>query len=81
MALSLEMNLYDYVFEKLKFIELHNVVLSLNKGVIEIHCLCENRIVNEVRDEVIKEGVSYDVNLKTNRIITMNGKGVHVLVY
>lgn len=60
-ALSLEMSLYDYVFEELKFIELHNEVLSLNKGVIKIHCLCGNRILNEVRDEVVKEGVSYDV--------------------
>lgn len=60
-ALSLEMSLYDYVFEELNFTELHNEVLSLNKGVIKIHCLCGSRIVNEVKGEVIKEGVSYDV--------------------
>ena len=60
-AISLEMSLYDYVFEELEFVELHNEVFSLNKGVIKIHCLCGNRIVDEVKGKVVKEGISYDV--------------------
>ncbi len=60
-SLSLEMSLYDYVFDILGLEELHNEVFSLNTGVIKLHEACGSRIINEVKGEVEKEGVSYDV--------------------
>ncbi len=60
-AISLEMSLYDYVFENLGFDELHNEVFSLNKGVIKLHEACGSHVVKEVKGEVEKEGVKYDI--------------------
>lgn len=60
-ALSLEMSLYDYVFESLGFEELHNEVFSLNAGVVKLHEACGSYIVKEVKGEIEKEGVAYDI--------------------
>lgn len=61
LAISLEMSLYDYVFDVLKLEELHNEVFSLNAGVVKLHLACGSHIVCEVKDEVEKEGVKYDI--------------------
>jgi UDP-4-amino-4,6-dideoxy-N-acetyl-beta-L-altrosamine N-acetyltransferase len=61
LALSLEMSLYDYVFDVLDFNELHGEIFSLNEGVIKLHLLCGSHITKEVNGEVEKEGVKYDV--------------------
>lgn len=61
LAISLEMSLFDYVFNKLGFIELHNEVLSLNDGVIKLHIACGEHIVYENIGEVEKKGIKYDV--------------------
>ncbi len=61
LALSLEMSLYDYVFDVLGFSELHNEVFSLNEGVIKLHQACGSRIVNEVKGEVVKNDIAYDI--------------------
>ena len=61
LALSLEMSLYDYVFDALGFEEIHNEAFSLNEGVIKLHQMCGNAIVKVVPGEVEKEGVSYDI--------------------
>ena len=61
LAISLEMSLYDYVFDVLGFTELHNEVLSLNEGVVKLHIACGSHVVKEVQAEVEKEGVRYDV--------------------
>ena len=55
------MSLYDYVFDVLKLEELHNEVFSLNAGVVKLHLACGSHIVCEVKDEVEKEGVKYDI--------------------
>lgn len=60
-ALSLEMSLYDYVFDTLSFTEIHNEVFSLNAGVIKLHEACGNVIVREEKGGVEKNGVFYDV--------------------
>lgn len=60
-ALSLEMNMYDYVFDVLKKRAVYGDVFSLNKGVIQLHKLCGCEIVEEKRNHVCKEGVWYDV--------------------
>ena len=61
LAISLEMSLYDYVFDVLDFEELHNEVFSLNEGVIKLHLACGSHIDKEVRGEIEKEGIAYDI--------------------
>jgi RimJ/RimL family protein N-acetyltransferase len=61
LAVSLEMSLYDYVFDVLNFNELRGEVFSLNEGVIKLHLICGSHITKEVKGEVEKEGVKYDV--------------------
>lgn len=60
-AISLEMSLYDYVFDVLGFDELHSEVFSINEGVIKLHLACGCRIVKQVPGEVEKEGILYDI--------------------
>ena len=61
LAISLEMSLYDYVFDTLEFTELHNEVFALNEGVWKLHLACGDKITEVVKGEVQKEGVSYDI--------------------
>lgn len=60
-ALSLEMSLYDYVFDVLKKRAVYGDVFSLNRGVIQLHKLCGCEVVEEKKGHVSKGGVSYDV--------------------
>lgn len=61
LALSLEMSLYDFVFDDLGFRSLHNEVFSLNEGVIKLHKLCGSEIVRIGEKEVCKNGTYYDI--------------------
>jgi len=61
LAISLEMSLYDYVFDVLGFSEIHSEVFKLNEGVWKLHTACGCRIVRETVGEVEKEGVAYDI--------------------
>ena len=61
LAISLEMSLYDYCFDILGFKEVHNEVFKLNEGVWKLHMACGNRVVEEVKGEVEKEGILYDI--------------------
>ncbi len=61
LAMALEMSLYDYVFDELKFREIRSEVLSLNRAVIKLHQVCGNAVIREGKGEVIKKGVAYDV--------------------
>lgn len=60
-ALSLEMSMYDYVFQILKKRAVYGDVFTLNKGVIQLHRLCGCEIVEEKKRHVCKEGIWYDV--------------------
>ena len=61
LALALEMNLYDHIFDVLGKKALVGDIFTLNKGVIQLHLLCGSRIVEEKKNHVCKEGVWYDV--------------------
>lgn len=61
LALSLEMSLYDYIFDSLGKRALIGDIFTLNKGVIQLHLLCGSRIVEEKKQHVCKAGVWYDV--------------------
>lgn len=69
LAVSLEMSLYDYVFDVLGFKELQGEVFSLNDAVIRLHLACGSHITEERKREVEKDGVYYDV---THLCITSN---------
>lgn len=60
-ALSLEMSLYDYIFDNLHKTALISDVFTLNKGVIQLHLLCGCEITEEKKSHVSKGGQSYDV--------------------
>lgn len=59
LAISLELSLYDYVFEKMNFEKLHSAMLSFNSGVIKLHELCGCRI--DGLGKIEKNGIKYDV--------------------
>ncbi len=61
LALSLEMSLYDYIFDVLGLKELYGGVFSLNVGVIKLHLACGSSILREAKGEVVKNGISYDI--------------------
>lgn len=61
LAISLEMSLYDYVFDVLKLKELHNEIFSVNESVIKLHLMCGSHIIEEVIGEVEKAGVMFDI--------------------
>lgn len=61
LALSLEMSLYDYIFDELHKNALYGDIFTLNQGVIRLHQICGSEIVEEKKGHVCKEGVSYDV--------------------
>ncbi len=61
LALSLEMSLYDYIFDMLGKKALVGDIFTLNKGVIQLHLLCGSQIVEEKKHHVCKNGEWYDV--------------------
>jgi RimJ/RimL family protein N-acetyltransferase len=60
-AISLEMSLYDYIFDVLGKNALYGDIFTLNQGVIKLHLMCGSEIVEEKKNHVCKEGVYYDV--------------------
>lgn len=60
-ALSLEMSLYDYIFDVLHREALISDVFTLNKGVIQLHLLCGCEILEEKKAHICKGGEYYDV--------------------
>lgn len=60
-ALSLEMSMYDYVFDTLGKNAVYSDVFTLNQGVIQLHKMCGCEVVEEKKKHILKEGVYYDV--------------------
>ena len=65
LAISLELSIYEYVFERMEFEEIHSEVFSVNAGVVKLHQLCGCRIEKIVKEKVHKEGKKYDVTYLT----------------
>ncbi len=61
LAMYLEWNLYDYVFNILGLNKLYNEVLSINEGVIKLHQMCGSKIDSILKNQVNKKGQYYDV--------------------
>lgn len=62
-AVSLEMSLYQYLFEVLGLECIYNEALSINKGVIQLHKMCGNHVVEEKKELVEKNQKKYDVTV------------------
>ena len=60
-ALTLEMSLYDYIFDMLHKETLISDVFTLNKGVIQLHLLCGCEVMEEKKAHICKNGIFYDV--------------------
>ncbi len=61
LAISLEMSMYNYVFNVLGFNEVYGDVLSQNEWVIRLHEFCGAHIDHVDKDKIEKNGVSYNV--------------------
>lgn len=63
LALYLEWNLYDYVFEKLGLHKLCNETFVLNAQVVRLHKLCGSKEDGIMREHIYKNGKYYDVSV------------------
>jgi hypothetical protein len=61
LAISLEMNLYDYVFDTLGLQEVHGEVFRINRPILRLHLFCGCHVIEEKKEEVEKNGIFYDV--------------------
>lgn len=63
LAMYLEWNLYDYVFDILGLHKLCNETFLENKQVIKLHLLCGAKEDGIMRDQIHKNGVYHDVSV------------------
>lgn len=63
LAMALEWNLYDYVFDVLDMHKLEGEIFSFNKGVLRIHQMCGSEIEGVRKDHIFKNGEFYDVTV------------------
>lgn len=60
-AVSLEMSLYQYLFEVLEVERIFADVFSENKAVVQLHKMCRNQVIEERKNAVQKKEKNYDV--------------------
>lgn len=63
LAMALEWNLYDYVFDVLNLNKLTGEIFSFNKAVLRIHTMCGSEIEGELKNHIYKNGQFYDVTV------------------
>lgn len=63
LAMTLEWNLYDYVFETLKLHKLCNETFVENKYVIKLHQLCGSHEDGILREHIYKNGNYFDISV------------------
>lgn len=61
--MTIEWNLYDYVFDVLGMNKLEGEIFSFNKNVLRIHQMCGSNIEGELREHIFKNGNYYDVTV------------------
>lgn len=61
LAISLERSLYHYIFNNLAVDVVRNEPLRINKGVIKLHLLCDNKIDESVKKSIRKNGKEMEV--------------------
>lgn len=63
LAMYLEWNLYDYVFNVLNLHKLCNETFTENKQVVKLHLLCGGKEDGILREHIYKNGIYYDVSV------------------
>lgn len=63
LAVYLEWNLYDYVFDKLKLHKLCNETWVENQQVVKIHIMCGGKEDGIMRQHIYKDGHFHDVSV------------------
>lgn len=63
LAMALEWNLYDYVFDTLQLNKLCGEIFSFNKEVIRIHQMCGSQVEGVLRQHIYKNNSFHDVTL------------------
>ena len=63
LAMYLEWNLYNYVFDILKLHKLCNETFVENAQVVKLHLLCGSKQDGIMRDHIYKNGKFYDVSI------------------
>ena len=63
LAMALEWNLYDYVFDDLNLNKLEGEIFSFNKGVLRIHQMCGSEIEGVLKQHIYKNGEFFDVTV------------------
>lgn len=58
---TVQLNLIEYVFNKLKLVRFYSEVLSVNKRAINLHLKCGLEIEGIMKEHVFKNGEFYDV--------------------
>ena len=58
---TIQLNLIEYVFNKLKFVRFYSEVFSFNKGAINLHLKCGLEIEGTMKEHIFKNGEFYDV--------------------
>lgn len=61
LAIALQHNLYDYVFENLKLNRIYGYVIDNNKMVVKLLNLCGMQTEGQLKEHVNKDGVFHDV--------------------
>lgn len=61
LAIFLEWNLYDYVFDSLKLNKLYGQTFAENDGVVQLHCYCGNTEEGCLRQHIRKNGKFHDI--------------------
>lgn len=63
LAMALEWNLYDYVFDTLDLNKLEGEIFSFNKSVLRIHQMCGSTVEGILKEHICKNGIFYDVTV------------------
>lgn len=63
LAMFLEWNLYDYVFDVLGLHKLCNETFIENKQVVKLHIMCGGKEDGIMRDHICKNGIYHDVSI------------------
>ncbi|MGN0438102.1 MAG: UDP-4-amino-4,6-dideoxy-N-acetyl-beta-L-altrosamine N-acetyltransferase [Lachnospiraceae bacterium] len=63
LAMALEWNLYDYVFNVLNMNKLVGEIFSFNKAIIRIHQMCGSEIEGVLKQHIYKNGEFFDVTV------------------
>lgn len=63
LAMALEWNLYDFVFETLGLHKLEGEIFSFNKAVLRIHQMCGSEIEGVRKEHIYKNGKFYDITV------------------